>query len=140
MALLDLLICFRGLSVEIWDRYLPTLQHRLQCILIILRNGANCKLTPTRCLCRKRHCLDSLFSIGVVPRIDDPVPLLCDNNGAIAQSKESRSHSKSKHVLRQYHLIREFVERKYVIVDRIPSAHPTLWKKALWCWLTCSWI
>ena len=47
--------------------------------------------------------------LGVVPSIVDPIPLYCDNNGAIAQAKEPRSHQKSKHVLRRYHLIREII-------------------------------
>ena len=35
----------------------------------------------------------------------------CDNNGAIAQAKEPRSHQRSKHILRRFHLIREINER-----------------------------
>ena len=30
--------------------------------------------------------------LGVVPSISNPVDLFCDNNGAIAQAKEPRSH------------------------------------------------
>ena len=33
-----------------------------------------------------------LIGLGVVPLAAEPVPLYCDNNGAIAQAKESRSH------------------------------------------------
>ena len=33
-----------------------------------------------------------ITGLGVVPTISDPIPLLCDNNGAIAQAKEPRSH------------------------------------------------
>ena len=52
-----------------------------------------------------------IFELGVVPSIEELVPLLCDNNGAIAQAKEPRSHQKSKHILQRYHLIREIIER-----------------------------
>ena len=38
--------------------------------------------------------------LGVVPSIVNPVELYCDNNGAIAQAKEPRSHQRSKHILR----------------------------------------
>ncbi|KAL0284753.1 UNVERIFIED_CONTAM: Retrovirus-related Pol polyprotein from transposon TNT 1-94 [Sesamum angustifolium] len=37
--------------------------------------------------------------LGVVPSIAEPVVILCDNNGAIAQEKEPRSHHRSKHIL-----------------------------------------
>ena len=30
--------------------------------------------------------------LGVVPSIADPIKLYCDNNGAIAQAREPRSH------------------------------------------------
>ena len=36
--------------------------------------------------------------LGVVPSIESAVPLLCDNNGAVALAKEPRSHQKSKHI------------------------------------------
>ena len=46
-----------------------------------------------------------------VSSISNPVDLFCDNNGAIAQVKEPRSHQRSKHILRRFHLIGEIVER-----------------------------
>nr|KYP76581.1 Retrovirus-related Pol polyprotein from transposon TNT 1-94 [Cajanus cajan] len=48
-----------------------------------------------------------ITELGVVPSIEEPISLLCNNNGAIAQAKEPRSHQKSKHILRRYQLIRE---------------------------------
>ena len=45
--------------------------------------------------------------------------LYCDDNAAIAQAKEPRSHNKSKHVLRKYHLLREIVSRGDVVVSRV---------------------
>ncbi|WKA12852.1 hypothetical protein VitviT2T_030203 [Vitis vinifera] len=60
-----------------------------------------------------------ISELGVVPSIEEPIPLLCDNNGAIAQAKEPRSHQKSKHVLRMYHLIREIIERGDVKIEKI---------------------
>ncbi|KAK8632767.1 hypothetical protein V6N13_073148 [Hibiscus sabdariffa] len=43
--------------------------------------------------------------LGVVPSISDAMELYCDNNGAITQAKEPRSHQRSKHILRCFHLI-----------------------------------
>ncbi|KAK8708617.1 hypothetical protein V6N13_059655 [Hibiscus sabdariffa] len=43
--------------------------------------------------------------LGVMPSISDAMELYCDNNGAIAQAKEPRSHQKFKHILKCFHLI-----------------------------------
>ena len=59
--------------------------------------------------------------LGVVPSISDPVHLYCDNNGAIAQAKEPRSHQRSKHVLRKYLVIREIICRNDVKIERVPT-------------------
>ena len=66
-----------------------------------------------------------LSELGVVPSVQGPVDLYCDNNGAIAQAKEPRSHSKSKHVLRRYHLIREIVNRGDVKICRVDTISNT---------------
>ncbi|WRX10535.1 Reverse transcriptase [Theobroma cacao] len=60
-------------------------------------------------------------NLDVVPNIVDPIPLYCDNNGAIAQAKEPRSHQKSKHVLWRYHVIREIIGRENICIKRIPT-------------------
>ena len=62
-----------------------------------------------------------ITDLSVVPTISYPIPLLCENNSAIAQAKEPRSHQKSKHILRRFHLIKEIVTRGDVVVERIPS-------------------
>ena len=59
--------------------------------------------------------------LGVVPSVEEPIVLYCDNNAAIAQAKEPRSHKNSKHVLRRFHLIREIVERGDVNVERVDT-------------------
>ena len=43
--------------------------------------------------------------LGVLPSTSNPVDLFCDNNVAIGQAKEPRSHQRSKHILRRFHLI-----------------------------------
>ena len=60
--------------------------------------------------------------LGVVPSIKSAVPLFCDNNGAIALAKEPRSHQKSKHIERRYHIIRELVGKGNVLVQKVASA------------------
>ena len=62
-----------------------------------------------------------ITDLGVVPSILDPIPVLCDNNGAITQAKEPRSHLKSKHILRHFHLIREIIAKGDVVMERVPS-------------------
>ena len=55
----------------------------------------------------------------MVSSASSPMDLYCDNNGAIAQAKEPRSHQKSKHILRRFHLIRELVDRGDVKICKI---------------------
>ncbi|KAL4272076.1 hypothetical protein GQ457_13G016580 [Hibiscus cannabinus] len=60
-----------------------------------------------------------ISELGVVPSISDVVGLYCDNNGAIAQAKEPRSHQRSKHILRRFHLIREIIDRGDVEICKV---------------------
>ena len=60
--------------------------------------------------------------LGVVPSVGDPLTVYCDNNGAIAQAKEPRSHHNSKHVLRKFQLIREIIGRGDVRMERVDTA------------------
>ncbi|KAI5411898.1 hypothetical protein KIW84_056822 [Lathyrus oleraceus] len=62
-----------------------------------------------------------ISELGIVPSIVDPIGLYCDNNGAIAQAKEPRSHQRSKHILWHYHLIRETIDRGDVKICRVPT-------------------
>ncbi|KAL2230627.1 UNVERIFIED_CONTAM: hypothetical protein Sindi_1657100 [Sesamum indicum] len=63
--------------------------------------------------------------LGVVPNIAEPMVIFCENNGAIAQAKEPRSHHKSIHILRYYHLLLEMVGRVDVRVDHVTLAENT---------------
>ncbi|KAK0594609.1 hypothetical protein LWI29_023351 [Acer saccharum] len=62
-----------------------------------------------------------LSDLEVVPDLNKPITLYCDNSGAVANSKEPRSHKRGKHIERKYHLIREIVQRGDVIVTKIAS-------------------
>ena len=46
-----------------------------------------------------------LSMVDVVLAILSPVPLYCDNYGAIAHANDPRSHQRSKHIKRQFLLI-----------------------------------
>jgi len=52
-----------------------------------------------------------LRDLGVVPSIQAPIILYCDNSGAVANSKEPRSHKRAKDIEHKYHLIRDIVKR-----------------------------
>ena len=62
-----------------------------------------------------------LAELEVVPKMNEPVKLHCDNTGAIENSKEPRSHKRGKHIERKYHLIREIVRRGDVAVMKIST-------------------
>ena len=62
-----------------------------------------------------------ITEMGIVPEIENSVPLYCDNTGAVAQAKEPRSQHKSKHILRRFHLVREIIERQDVIIERVDT-------------------
>ena len=51
--------------------------------------------------------------------MEKPLVLYCDNSGAVANSKEPRSHKREKHIERKYHLIREIVHRGDVAIMKI---------------------
>ena len=60
-----------------------------------------------------------LMELGVIAKAVDPMILYCDNSGAVAQEKEPRNHRKGKHIEREYHLVREIVQRGDIIVEKI---------------------
>ena len=60
-----------------------------------------------------------LIELGVFPNASSPLNLYYDNNGAIAQAKEPRNHQKNKHVMRRFHLIRDFVNRGEIKICKI---------------------
>ena len=62
-----------------------------------------------------------LGDLEVIPGIDKPITLYCDNSAAIANTKESRHHKRTKHIDRKYHMIREYVEQKLIDVCKVAS-------------------
>ena len=55
-----------------------------------------------------------IAKLGVMT--SDAIPLYCDDNEAIALAKELRSHQKSKHIERHFHIIRDYLEKRYIEV------------------------
>ena len=64
-----------------------------------------------------------LLDLGVVPSMQLPITLYCDNSGAVANLKEPRTHKKGMHIRHKYHLIRDVVKRGDVVVTKIASAN-----------------
>ena len=62
-----------------------------------------------------------ISELGMVPSIANPMDLYYGNNGAIAQAKEPRSHQRSKHILRRYHLIREIIDRGDIKICKVDT-------------------
>ena len=62
-----------------------------------------------------------LMDLGVVPSVQSTITLYCDNNGAVANSKEPRSHKRGKYIERKYHLIHEIVSSGDAVVSQIAS-------------------
>ncbi|KAI3510570.1 hypothetical protein L1887_17672 [Cichorium endivia] len=59
--------------------------------------------------------------LGVVPSIDGPVEIFCDNEGAVALAKEPRAHKRTRHIHRKYHYIRRLVEEGDIMISRVTS-------------------
>ena len=59
--------------------------------------------------------------LGVISSIMEPVEIFCDNEGAVAITKEPRDHGRSRHIDKKYHFIRHQVEEGYLVVKRISS-------------------
>ncbi|KAA0055181.1 retrovirus-related pol polyprotein from transposon tnt 1-94 [Cucumis melo var. makuwa] len=62
-----------------------------------------------------------LTALEIVPNMNLSITLYCDNSGAVANSREPRSHKRGKHIERKYHLIGENVHQGDVIVTKISS-------------------
>ena len=61
--------------------------------------------------------------LEVVPSIESPITIYCDNSGAVANAIEPRAHQRAKHIARKYHLIRDIIQRSDVTITKIASAN-----------------
>ena len=59
--------------------------------------------------------------LGVVPSIKDPLEIFCDNEGAVALTKEPKDHGNSRHILRKFHYVRHRFKDGDIVVSRVSS-------------------
>ena len=57
--------------------------------------------------------------LGMFPSTCGPGTILCDNTGAIANAKELRNHSTAQHMLRRFHVVREYINKKRINVCKV---------------------
>ena len=57
--------------------------------------------------------------LNVITDARQPVTLYCDNQAVIAYTKDSRYHSKSKHIETRYNFVRDIVAQKEVKIQYI---------------------
>src|SRR4051812_3462133 len=60
-----------------------------------------------------------VIELGVFPSCTDPVGIFCDNTGAIANAKEPRTHSTTKHILLKFHVTRDYVRDGHTRIQKI---------------------
>jgi hypothetical protein len=53
--------------------------------------------------------------------VNDPVPIIEDNKGAVDLSLKPMTGRKTKHIPLKYHVIRDYVENKDVDIIRTPT-------------------
>ena len=57
-----------------------------------------------------------LQDLSLIPRVDDPIEIWCDNTAAIQYAKDPKFYRKSKHIKRRYHFVRNAIKLKEVVV------------------------
>ena len=60
-----------------------------------------------------------ISDLGVVPSIDGPLPIYCDNSAAITLAREPRSQRGLRHIERKFHYIREIIEKGGVEILKV---------------------
>ena len=61
------------------------------------------------------------FMCEIDPTYAGAMPLACDNQSAIAMTKDARYHARTKHIDIRYHYIREEVESEHLTINYVPS-------------------
>ena len=62
-----------------------------------------------------------ISNLGVIPSASGPMKIFCDNTGAIALTKESRFHKRTKHIKRRFNSIHEQVKDGDIEICKIHS-------------------
>ena len=61
--------------------------------------------------------------LEVVPSIESPITIYCDNSGAVANAVESMAHQRTKHIAHKYNLICDIIHRGDVAITKIASTN-----------------
>ncbi|GJR40515.1 hypothetical protein Tco_1216199 [Tanacetum coccineum] len=59
--------------------------------------------------------------LGFVLTVQDLIEIFCNNESAVALTKEPKDHGKLKHIERKYHFVQSKVEEGHVIMKHIRS-------------------
>ena len=57
--------------------------------------------------------------LEVVPTIQEPLKILCDNEGAIAIANDAMSQKRSRHIRRKFNYIRDEVENGEISIHKV---------------------
>ena len=60
-----------------------------------------------------------ISDLGVIPSASDPIKIFSDNTGAIALTKESRFHKRTKQIKRRFNSIRDQVKEGDIEICKI---------------------
>ncbi|KAI5409476.1 hypothetical protein KIW84_055060 [Lathyrus oleraceus] len=110
-----------GLKSEYIDKVLRRFNINDSNGYVFCLNGSAVSLKSSKQDAVADSTIEAEYIAASIPSIVDPIGLYYDNNGAIAQAKEPRSHQRSKHILRHYHLIREIIDRGDVKICKVPT-------------------
>ena len=59
--------------------------------------------------------------LGVVPNIEEPIEIFCDNTAAVSLAEGTGAPKNTRHILRQYNRIRQDVELRSIRMSRVPT-------------------
>ena len=60
-----------------------------------------------------------ISDLGVIPSASGPMKFFCENTGAIALSRESRFHKRTKHIKRRFNSIHNQVKEGEIEICKI---------------------
>ena len=60
-----------------------------------------------------------ISNLGLIPSASSRMKIFCDNTGAIALAKESRSHERTKHIKRRFKSIHDQVKEGDIEICKI---------------------
>ena len=64
---------------------------------------------------------DFISDLGVIPSASGSMKIFCDSTGAIALTKESRFHKRTKHIKRRFNSIRDQVKEGDIEICKIDT-------------------